>query len=60
MFFVLVFIYAVKIYIILMGGDCLAINKAMRAALKVLSYPDIDVKKNYKLERQFINITKKN
>ncbi len=38
----------------------MAINKAMRAALKALSYPDIDVKKNYKLERQFINITKKN
>lgn len=31
----------------------------MRAALKALSYPDLDVKKNYKLERQVINITKK-
>lgn len=37
----------------------MAINKAMRAALKALSYPDLDIKKNYKLERQVINITKK-
>ena len=27
------------------------INKMMKAVLKALSYPDIDVKKNYKLER---------
>ncbi len=29
----------------------MAINKAMRAALKALSYPDIGIKKNYKVER---------
>ena len=27
----------------------MAINKAMRAALKALSYPDIGIKKNYKV-----------
>lgn len=30
----------------------MAINKAMRIALKALSYPDLDVKKTYKLQRQ--------
>lgn len=30
----------------------MAINKAMRIALKALSYPDLDVKKNYRLHRQ--------
>lgn len=30
----------------------MAINKAMKIALKALSYPDLDVKKNYKLHRQ--------
>lgn len=35
----------------------MAINKAMRLALKALSYPDLDVKKTYKLHRQFKNIT---
>lgn len=35
----------------------MAINKAMRAALKALSYPDIDIKKNYKLQRQMIQLT---
>ncbi|NLK02988.1 MAG: alpha/beta hydrolase [Clostridiales bacterium] len=30
----------------------MAINKAMRIALKALSYPDFDIKKNYKLHRQ--------
>lgn len=35
----------------------MAINKVMLAALKALSYPDIDVKNNYKLERQVINAT---
>jgi acetyl esterase/lipase len=30
----------------------MAINKAMRIALKALSYPDLDIKKNYKLKRQ--------
>lgn len=35
----------------------MAINKVMRAALKALSYADIDVKKNYKLERTMVNIS---
>jgi acetyl esterase len=35
------------------------INKLMLAALKALSYPDIDVKNNYKFERQVINVTHK-
>lgn len=30
----------------------MAINKAMRIALKALSYPDLDIKKTYKLRRQ--------
>lgn len=30
----------------------MAINKAMRMALRALSYPDLDVKKTYKLQRQ--------
>lgn len=30
----------------------MAINKAMKIALKALSYPDIDIKKNYRLHRQ--------
>lgn len=30
----------------------MAINKAMKMALKALSYPDIDIKKSYKLKRQ--------
>jgi acetyl esterase len=30
----------------------MAINKAMRLALKALSYPDLDMKKTYKLQRQ--------
>lgn len=34
----------------------MAINKAMRAALTVLSYPDINIKKNYPLERGFVEI----
>ena len=29
----------------------MALNKAMKAALKVLSYPDIQLKKHYKLVR---------
>ncbi len=33
----------------------MAINKVMMAALKALSYPDIDVKKNYRLVRTFYN-----
>lgn len=33
----------------------MAINKAMHLALKALSYPDIDLKKNYKLKRQLTN-----
>ena len=35
----------------------MAINKAMRLALKALSYPDIDMKKMYKLHRQVISAT---
>ena len=34
----------------------MAIHKATRAALKALSYPDIDVKKNYKLVRAAENL----
>lgn len=30
----------------------MAINKAMKMALKALSYPDIDIKKTYKIKRQ--------
>ncbi len=33
----------------------MAINKAMLLALKALSYTDIDLKKNYKLQRQITN-----
>jgi len=33
----------------------MAINKAMKIALKALSYPDLDLKKNYKLKRQLTN-----
>lgn len=33
----------------------MAINKVMLAALKALSYPDIDIKKNYKLVRMVTN-----
>lgn len=35
----------------------MAINKAMRIALKALSYPDLDLKKTYKLQRQISNAT---
>jgi len=35
----------------------MAINKAMRIALKALSYPDLDVKKTYKLHRQIKTVT---
>ncbi len=35
----------------------MAINKAMRIALKALSYPDLDVKKTYKLQRQLKSAT---
>lgn len=34
----------------------LAINKAMKMALKALSYTDIDLKKTYKLQRQIKNV----
>lgn len=34
----------------------MAINKAMKIALKALSYPDLDLKKNYKLHRQMTNV----
>lgn len=35
----------------------MAINKATRLALKALSYPDLDVKKTYKLHRQIDSVT---
>lgn len=35
----------------------MAINKAMQAALKALSYPDLNLKKTYKLARQVEKIT---
>ncbi len=35
----------------------MAINKAMRLALKALSYPDLDLKKTYKLQRQMVNVS---
>lgn len=35
----------------------MAINKMMKAALKALSYPDINVKKNYRLVRKFVDAT---
>lgn len=33
----------------------MAINKAMRAALTALSHQEIDIKKNYALEREMEN-----
>lgn len=33
----------------------MAINKAMKMALKALSYPELDIKKSYKLKRQLKN-----
>lgn len=33
----------------------MAINKAMKFALKALSYPDLDLKKTYKIKRQMTN-----
>lgn len=35
----------------------MAINKAMRAALKALSYPEIDIKKSYRIQRKFVEFT---
>lgn len=35
----------------------MAINKVVRTALKALSYKDIDVKKNYILHRNIVNLT---
>lgn len=35
----------------------MAINKVVQAVLRALSYPDIDLKKNYKLQRQAVNMT---
>lgn len=37
-------------------GETMAINKAMRLALKALSYPDLDTKRTYKLQRQMANV----
>lgn len=36
----------------------MAINKFMMAALRALSYPDIDIKKTYKLDRALSNIAR--
>ena len=36
----------------------MAINKVLMAALKALSYPDIDIKKSYKIERQLKSLPK--
>jgi acetyl esterase len=35
----------------------MAINKVVKAALKAISYNDIDIKKNYLLHRNFVNLT---
>lgn len=35
----------------------MAINKAMRMALKAISYQELDLKKSYKLKRQLTNVT---
>ncbi|QQO09063.1 alpha/beta hydrolase [Breznakiella homolactica] len=37
----------------------MAINSAMRAALKAIAFLDVDVKKTYKVERQFENLSAK-
>ena len=37
----------------------MAINKAMRAALKALSYPDLKTQQSYPLQRTVINVTHK-
>lgn len=37
----------------------MAINKVVRAALKVISYKEIDVKKNYNLKRNLVNLSNK-
>ena len=36
----------------------MAINKMMRAALKALSYPELDLTKNYELQRRLVNVRK--
>ena len=38
-------------------GGPMAINKAMRAALAALSYPELNVKKMYPLERELVKLT---
>lgn len=35
----------------------MAISKMMRAVLKALSYPDLDIKKHYSLQRMLVNAT---
>lgn len=35
----------------------MAINPVVRAALKALSYPDISIKKHYKLQRRLVDVT---
>lgn len=38
-------------------GGFMAINKAVQVAIKALSYPDVNLKKNYQLVRKIVNIT---
>lgn len=38
----------------------MAINKVVRAALKAITYRDIDIKKNYLLHRNFVNLAHRN
>lgn len=35
----------------------MSIHRAARAALKALSYPDLNIQKNYQLQRQFVRLT---
>lgn len=38
----------------------MAINKVVRTALKAISYADINVKKNYRIHRNIVNLTHRN
>ena len=37
----------------------MAINKVVRAALKALSYNELDIKKNLQMHRNFVNLTRR-
>ena len=50
------FVNILNIYTRPKKGMNVAISKAMRAALAILSYRDIDIKKNYPLAREFERI----